>query len=165
MSEPHDHACDNHQAHELVAAADQHCRQRGMRLTDLRRQVFEVLAHAPGVLGAYDIIDALARSGGRRLAPISIYRALDFLLEAGLAHRLASRNAFVACPHRHGADDVVAFLICDRCGKVQEATSDVVGEALEQVASRLGFRARGQVIEMAGLCAGCAPADGGTAFA
>jgi Fur family zinc uptake transcriptional regulator len=165
LAHTHDTACDNHAAHALADAADRHCRERGMRLTDLRRQVFDVLAHAPGVMGAYDIIDALARDGGRRLAPISIYRALDFLLEAGLAHKLASRNAFVACPHRHGADDVVTFLICDTCGRVQEATSDAVGSALRQIAAVNAFRPRGQVIEMAGLCAGCAPADGGSALA
>jgi Fur family zinc uptake transcriptional regulator len=156
----HDPGCTGSHAHDLTQAADAHCRSRGLRLTDLRRQVFEALARAPGAMGAYDLIDALARDGARRIAPISIYRALDFLLDAGLAHKLASRNAFVACPHRHGADDVVTFLICDGCGRVEEATSDAVGDALTQIARLHAFRPRGQVIEMAGRCAACAPADG-----
>jgi Fur family transcriptional regulator, zinc uptake regulator len=138
-----------------LAAAEAHCAQRGLKLTDMRRQVFEVLAKTPQAMGAYDLIDALASQGHKRLAPISIYRALDFLLEAGLAHKIESRNAFVACPHQHGSREVVVFMICDSCGRVAESTSDAVSKALASLAKGMNFAPRGQVIEMHGRCAGC----------
>jgi Fur family transcriptional regulator, zinc uptake regulator len=88
---------------------------------------------------------------------VSIYRALDFLLEAGLAHKIASRNAFVACPHRHDSEELVVFLICDDCGRVSESTSEPVLRGLRDVARRAGFLPKGQVVEMHGRCAACAP--------
>jgi Fur family zinc uptake transcriptional regulator len=143
-----------------MRSAEAQCRTLGLKLTDLRRQVFQVLSKAPSALGAYDIIDALAQGGGRRVAPISIYRALDFLKEAGLVHKIESLNAFVACPYHHGRDAVVVFMICDSCGRVDEATSDAVDRSLKDVAARAGFQPRGEVIEMAGRCIACAAPAG-----
>jgi Fur family transcriptional regulator, zinc uptake regulator len=152
----HDHGHDHH--HDPVAEAEAHCARKGLRLTDTRRHVFEALAKSQQVMGAYDLIEVLAGNGHKRLAPISIYRALDFLLEAGLAHKIESRNAFVACPHQHGADEVVVFMICDQCGRVQESTSDAVSKAMASVAKGQHFMPRGQVIEMHGRCSGCGDA-------
>ena len=149
----HDHA--HHHPHDALAAAQAHCASKGLRLTETRQHVFEALAKSPQAMGAYDLIDALANLGHKRLAPISVYRALDFLLEAGLAHKIESRNAFVACPHLHGVDEVVVFMICEQCGRVQEATSDAVAKAMASVAKGMHFLPRGQVIEMHGRCAGC----------
>ena len=84
------------------AAAEAACAAGGARLPPIRRDVLGVLYSTHRPLGAYDeIADALAGQGRRKLAPISVYRALDFLVAEGLVHRLASRNAYVACPHRH----------------------------------------------------------------
>jgi Fur family transcriptional regulator, zinc uptake regulator len=149
----HDHGHDHD--HDPVAEAEAHCARKGLRLTDTRRHVFEALAKSQQALGAYDLIEVLAGNGHKRLAPISIYRALDFLLEAGLAHKIESRNAFVACPHLHGTDEVVVFMICDQCGRVQESTSDAVSKAMASVAKGQHFTPRGQVIEMHGRCSGC----------
>ena len=85
-------------------------------------QVLEVLLSSHKPLGAYEIIDRGAQSGSRP-APITVYRALDFLIENGLAHRIESRNAFIGCVHQHADDDLVVFLICERCGEVGEASS------------------------------------------
>lgn len=157
MAHDHDHAHnhDHSHDHDVMAAAEAHCARRGLKLTEMRRQVFEALAKTPQAMGAYDLIDALANQGHKRLAPISIYRALDFLLEAGLAHKIESRNAFVACPHQHGAHEVVVFMICDACGRVAESTSDAVAKSLASVARGMHFAPRGQVIEMHGRCAEC----------
>ena len=156
MGDHHHHGHDHdHHRHDPVAEAEAHCLRKGLKLTDMRRQVFEVLAGSPQALGAYDLIDSLASAGRKRLAPISVYRALDFLLEAGLAHKIESRNAYVACPHLHGADDVVVFMICDGCGRVQESTSNTVAKAIAGVARDQHFKPRGQVIEMHGRCAAC----------
>jgi Fur family transcriptional regulator, zinc uptake regulator len=165
LAHKHDHAHhahDHRHDHDALAAAEAHCAVNGLKLTDLRRQVFEALADTDRALGAYDIIEVLADRGTRRLAPVSVYRALDFLMEAGLAHRIASRNAFVACPHRHGPDDLVVFMICDACGRIEEGTSDAVSGALASVARKQNFTPRGQVVEMHGRCAACGEGrDGG----
>src|SRR6185437_14762106 len=113
----HDHArCSA----DTMAHAEALCVERGQRLTPMRRHVLEILAGSHKPLGAYEIMDLAARSGPRP-APISVYRALDFLRENGLVHRIESRNAFVACLHNHRADALVAFLLCERCGAVGEA--------------------------------------------
>ncbi|GLK81890.1 transcriptional repressor [Methylopila turkensis] len=150
----HDHdAC----AQDVIARAERLCSARGARLTDMRRRVLEALAadHAPA--GAYEVIERVTRAGERAPAPITVYRALDFLLAHGLAHRIESRNAFVACNHEHGAggSEPVVFLICERCGAVGEASSPGFSAALEALARAAGFHARAPVIEIAGDCAHC----------
>jgi Fur family zinc uptake transcriptional regulator len=103
----HDHArCEA----DAIAEAEAVCTTRGVRLTPQRRQVLALLASGHRPLGAYEIMDRLAEQGPRP-APISVYRALDFLMENGLVHRLASRNAFLACVQYHAASENVVFLI------------------------------------------------------
>ena len=82
------------------------CAARAQRLTPMRRQVLEALLASHKPLGAYEIIERLADK--RRPAPITVYRALDFLRDNGLVHRIESRNAFVACVHNHAGDDLVS---------------------------------------------------------
>ena len=130
----------------------------GIQLTPSRQRILDELCAAGKPVGAYDLIDRLTNATGKRLAPISVYRALDFLVENGLVHRLASRNAFLACAHGHGERESVVFLICDECGAVAEATSTRVTSGLASVANSAGFAARSQVIEIAGRCAKCATA-------
>jgi Fur family transcriptional regulator, zinc uptake regulator len=131
----------------------------GGRLTPGRRAVLDLLEQAGRPIGAYEMIDLLAGSQGRRPAPTQVYRALDFLVEQGLVHRLASRNAFLACGHTHGAAEPVAFLICDQCGHVDEATSSALAADVVNVASLKGFTPRTQIIEIAGRCSSCATSD------
>src|SRR5437763_10686900 len=125
------------------------------KLTPGRRRALEVLEAAGKPLGAYDMMELLGKDG-RRPAPISVYRALDFLVEHGYVHRLASRNAFLACAHRHHHHhEPVAFLICDNCGRVDEASSPRLAASLGEVAEKSGFFPRAEVIEIAGRCSRC----------
>lgn len=150
------HATDRlAQAGMALAEADRICRLRGVRLTPIRRDVLASLHATHRPLGAYDIIETLAGQDSRRLAPISIYRALDFLMEQGLVHRLATRNAFVACPHRHDERDRIAFLICDSCGGVDEIFSPDLSDALGRLFAAQDFSPRRPVLEVAGSCAHC----------
>jgi len=119
----------------------------------MRRRVLETLLGSHKPLGAYDVIARLAAHS--RPSPISVYRALDFLCENGLVHRIESRNAFVACVHNHGGDDFVVFLICERCGAVGEAPGAGVAETLKSSARAAGFSAKSPLIEVAGICAHC----------
>ena len=147
----HDHArCEA----DALAQAENLCMARGVRLTPMRRQVLATLLAVHQPLGAYEIMDRLAESGPRP-APITVYRALDFLLENGLVHRIASRNAFVACIHNHAANDNVVFLICETCGTVGEAPSTAVNQAVSAAAADLGFKPNTPVIEVTGVCAHC----------
>jgi Fur family transcriptional regulator, zinc uptake regulator len=128
-------------------------------LTPARQRVLDVLLAAHKPMGAYEMIDQLAKITGKSPAPISIYRALDHLVELGLVHRLASRNAYLACGHGHSGREPVAFLICDRCGGVTEVMSDALGHSLDGLAALKTFRTRHSVIELAGICAPCQSTD------
>ena len=125
-------------------------------LTPTRRRALEVLIQANRPVGAYEMIDLLAVADGKRPAPVSVYRALAFLLDNGLAHRLESKNAFVVCGHAHAAGEPVVFLICEQCGEVKEATTAGLTRELTSLCAAAGFHARTRVVEIAGRCAHCA---------
>ncbi len=147
----HDHArCTA----DALKHAEALCARRAQRLTPIRRQVLELLLESHKPLGAYEIMDK-ASVGGARPAPITIYRALDFLRDNGLVHRLESRNAFVACVNNHAFGDLVVFLICEHCGAVGEAASTAVAEQLKVAARSAGFTPKAPVIEISGVCAHC----------
>lgn len=141
-----------------LSRAEDLCLKGGVKLTESRRRILEILATEGRPLGAYDLIEKVAATSSKRPAPISIYRALDFLLENGLIHRLASRNAYLACGHGHAVQEPVVFLICDKCGEVAEATSPALSRSLLQLAGSVKFAPRVQVMEVAGCCQACADA-------
>lgn len=157
MSQPVFHAPD-HDHDRCSADALKHaealCIQRAQRLTPIRRRVLELLLASHKPLGAYEIMDRAAAKGSRP-APITVYRALDFLRDNGLVHRIESRNAFVACVNNHGSDDIVVFLICEHCGAVGEAPSVAVADQLKVAARAAGFTPKAPVIEIGGVCAHC----------
>src|SRR5579862_42234 len=143
-------------ASTAIAYAETQCAARAQRLTPIRRQVLEALLASHNPLGAYEIIERLAKRNAR-LAPITIYRALDFLRQNGLVHRIESRNAFVACGHNHDGDALVVFLICERCGAVGEGSGAAVAEALKASSRAAGFSPKSPLIEILGICSHCRP--------
>jgi Fur family zinc uptake transcriptional regulator len=146
----------NHErcAADVIAHAVEQCTARGQRLTPMRRKVLEILAGSHKPLGAYEVMDAVA-AGGPRPAPITVYRALDFLKENGLVHRIESRNAFLACGLKHDSGAVVAFLICERCGEAGEAPGPEIAGAVAAAAGSAGFAPHMSVVEITGICANC----------
>ena len=147
----HDHAqC----VADALTRAEEACDERGRRLTPLRRRVLEALAESHAPMGAYDIVERLKGSGDGA-PPMSVYRALDFLVAEGLAHRIESKNAFLACVRPHDEGEIVLFLLCERCGTVAEVTSGAVGRDVAQAARAVGFAARTPVLEINGLCERC----------
>lgn len=124
-------------------------------LTRNQSLVLGALEQAEGPLSAYSILDQLRGEGLR--APLQIYRALEKLLDLGLAHRLESLNAFVACahPHAHGTE-IIAFAICDDCGQVVEFSDDIVRERLTAWTQAQGFRPKRTTVEIRGECQKCA---------
>src|SRR5215475_5091939 len=147
----HDHArCST----DAMTEAETRCVERGQRLTPIRRQVLAALLVSHRPLGAYEIMERLAPRGPRP-APITVYRALEFLRQNGLSHRIESRNAFVACVHNHAAGELVVFLICEQCGAVGEAPAAEVASKLRSAARAAGFTPKSPVIEISGVCTHC----------
>lgn len=153
--EPHRH---EPRADSAASRAQAARRQSGVALTPGRRRILDILAREGRPLGAYEMIDRVAQDTGKRPAPISIYRALDFLLENNLVHRLASCNSYLACAHAHAPREPIVFLICEACGDVVEATSEAMQTSLADLARNARFAPRAQVLELAGVCRSCAGA-------
>jgi Fur family zinc uptake transcriptional regulator len=142
-------------AADALGHAEEISRREGLRFTTQRRKVLEALlaSHIPA--SAYDVIDRIAGEG-KRLAPISVYRALDFLVENGFAHRIESKNAYVACDRGEDCSpEATLFLICDNCGAAGEAPSEALGRLVAEETKRGAFLPRLRVLEIRGLCARC----------
>jgi Fur family transcriptional regulator, zinc uptake regulator len=140
---------------KAVERANQAFTEKNLRFTKLRQDVFEEIAATHTSIGAYDILARLAEKG-TRLAPISVYRAIDALLEAGVIHRLESKNAFFACrrmDHRTGRRPI--FLSCEKCNGVQEVDSEGIFDTIERLAHDASFQPRVKFVEVSGLCRAC----------
>jgi Fur family zinc uptake transcriptional regulator len=142
---------------ERLDAAAAICARNGAQLTPLRRAVLNLILAAEGPLTAYQLLDQL-KLVRKSAVPPTVYRALEFLIENRLVHRIERLNAFVPCneaEHAHGAHHAVQFLICGRCGSVAEIEDDQVTAALTQAAGKQGFTAGNAIVELDGICASC----------
>ncbi|WP_455202040.1 Fur family transcriptional regulator [Kaarinaea lacus] len=146
----HNHASCVKTALEDAEAA---CHESGLRLTDARRQVLELVwgSHAP--VKAYDILEQLQVKNPKAVPP-TVYRALEFLQNAGLVHRIESLNAYVGCGCP-GEPHIGQFLICKTCGAVAEINEPKITELLSEQAAQLGFATEQQLVELKGLCPQC----------
>ncbi|MEL7100146.1 MAG: Fur family transcriptional regulator [Pseudomonadota bacterium] len=144
----HDHAqCEK----TALAKAEAHCREHKLRLTPVRRAALEILLSEHRALGAYEVLEKLA-AAGHGSHPPAAYRALSFLTDAGLAHKVEALNAYVACSHS-GNSHTPVFLVCTSCNNVAEAEMNSHG--LDSAAHASGFEIKRSVIEATGLCPGC----------
>ena len=146
----HDHA---HCTSDALSRAETLTTASGARLTPVRRRVLEILLEEHRALGAYDVLARLAADGFGNQPPV-VYRALEFLVDQGLAHRIQRLNAFTACVHP-GEAHAPAFLICRLCQSVAETAADSARLALEDEAARSGFTVERSTIEALGLCPTC----------
>ena len=135
-------------------AAGQTCIWQGGQLTELRRLVLGLILEAESPATAYQLLDRLKETR-KGAAPPTIYRALDFLIEQGLIHKVERLNAFIPCNEAAPHDHPVQFLICRRCGSVAEIEDRAVSKALEHAAQRQGFHSSKAVVELDGTCAAC----------
>ena len=142
---------------EALERAEAICRARGGRLTPQRRVVLTKLLTTPRPLTAYELLD-LVRPEDAAITPASIYRSLDFLVEAGLVHRLDSTRSFVACNHPDHPH-AVQFLICRECGTVIEAEDKRIDRAAEDLGDRHGFTLEHRSVELTGVCGTCRTAE------
>ncbi|MDI9243933.1 Fur family transcriptional regulator [Marinobacter sp. CHS3-4] len=150
----------NHDACIADALADAKaiCQRQNARLTAVRERVLELIWQSHRPLGAYDILGMLA-ADGHNAAPPTVYRALDFLQQHGLVHRIASLNAFIGCTHA-GTRHQGMFLICHSCGNVLELSAPEVSDAIDVASADVGFQPDHVTVEVSGLCPEC-PAPNG----
>ena len=149
--DPHDHA---HCIADALQTAEAQCQRRKLQFTPVRRRVLEILLREHRALGAYDILEVLAADGMGSQPPVA-YRALDFLVSNGFAHRIEGLNAYAACAHP-GDDHVPAFLICRACRTVAETRAGLDQGQLGDAAEANGFVIERMVVEAEGLCPACA---------
>jgi Fur family zinc uptake transcriptional regulator len=148
---PHDHQrCID----EALALAERLCEERGARFTPQRRRVLELIWSNHESVKAYDLLEAL-KASDPSAKPVTIYRALDFLLEQGFIHRVESLNAYVGCPEPGNRHERL-LLICERCHTVEERPAPAVMEIVAGEIEAAGFTPRRQSFEVHGLCAECA---------
>lgn len=146
----HDHS---HCAEDVLARAEAVAQGAGARMTPVRRRVLEILLEEHRALGAYDVLERLAKEGFGNQPPVA-YRALEFLVDQGLAHRIRRLNAFAACMHP-GEAHAPAFLICRSCNAVAEAPAGPVRAALDAAALAVGFAVERANLEAVGQCPAC----------
>jgi Fur family zinc uptake transcriptional regulator len=147
----HDHGSCVEQA---IERARQVCASRDIRLTALREAVLRVLTSSHKALGAYEIIERLSAQG-RKLAPISVYRIIDILVEAKLVHRLESKNAYFACLSRHDDQPSMVILLCEGCDRVAEANASEAWDAIKAITKDNEFSISATVLEIQGQCSDC----------
>lgn len=149
---PHNHSSCVDAA---LSQAQTLCDQRGARLTRIRQRVLELVWQSHKPVGAYDLLPLLAEEGFNS-APPTVYRALDFLLELGLIHRLTSLNAYVGCTQPGHAHAASCFFLCRQCGCAQELESQLYDSISQKVEAQLGVTVEHQITELSGLCPNCA---------
>lgn len=145
----HDHSyCVN----DAMSAAEAYCAENKLKFTPVRRRVFEILLSEHRAMGAYEILEILAKEGHGSQPPV-VYRALDFLGKQGFVHKIERLNAFIACGHM-GTDHTPAFMICQTCNKVVEMENRP-GIGMREAANEIGFQIEAMVVEAVGVCPTC----------
>ncbi|CAO3420164.1 Fur family transcriptional regulator [Azospirillum doebereinerae] len=147
----HDHS---HCVSDALTRADSLCAERGARLTSLRRRVLELVWSGHRPRGAYAILEDLSQQDGKATAPLTVYRALEFLVEQGLVHRIESLNAYIGCA-APGATHSGQFLVCEGCGDAAEIDDSRIRAAIETAAAERGFRVQRPTVEVRGVCKAC----------
>lgn len=140
-----------------IAAAKKHCADGSLRLTPIRQQVLELVWQSHEPVKAYDILDKLKEEKSSS-APPTVYRALDFLLEEGLVHKIESLNAYVGCGDPvdlHSGQ----FFLCQDCGLVAELDDDEIHDVLDKKAKEFGFKTNSEMVEIKGRCQECCQLD------
>jgi Fur family zinc uptake transcriptional regulator len=137
-----------------IQEAEHYCQENGLNFTPVRRKVLEILIQKNTAIGAYEILDLLREAGFKNQPPVA-YRALDFLVQNGFAHKIEQLNSFIGCTHP-GKDHSPAFMICRKCDSVSEEEALTRDFSVSQIGSKTGFTVEKAVIEAKGLCHSCA---------
>ena len=135
--------------------AEHRCAEQQQRLTPARLAAYAELIAADRPQTAYELIARLESRQGRKIAPLTVYRHLDFLMKVGLVHRLESNQSYLPCDHPEHSHES-QYLLCSSCGQVDELESKRLGKLLNSIADQHGFHPSNAVVEVTGLCGDCA---------
>ena len=133
----------------LLRHAQDLCREKNLRLTPIRERVYRELVKSGGPVGAYDLVDRLSGEK-KRLAPVTIYRALEFLQDAGLVHRLATKNSYVVSHGELEGSATKIMFVDSKTGDTVEVHSSEVAEAIQRAAEQAGFKSIHPFVEVEG---------------
>lgn len=133
-----------------IARIENKMHAKGERFTAPRRQVMAALLEFDGTAKAYDLVESMGD-----VKPMTVYRALDFLVAQGLAHRIESLNAYAACAESHCAHKDSQYLICEKCESVEELHNHAIDDFIAQSLAKTGFKTQSKTIEIHGLCKQC----------
>lgn len=143
---------------QILQAAALQCQQQGLRFTTMRNNTLQLMLKQGEPLSAYDIMAIYKRRYQQDISAVSVYRMLDFLMQAQLVHKLLSSSQYITCSHiacQH-AHEIPQLLICDRCHQVEEISAgDSLVSELEATAVGTGFKLHAQQLELHGICAHC----------
>ena len=156
MSETHcSEQTHNHQSciNQALNSAEKICKKKSIRLTPIRKRIFELVWSNHKAVGAYELLETLHLENPKA-KPVTIYRALDFLLEAGLIHKVESLNAFIGCLKPEIAHNSV-LLICNNCHQTDEIEAQAVYENICQIAKQNAFSPQNITFELHGFCQAC----------
>ncbi len=140
---------------EWRSLAETRCRDLNERLTPARLGAYAELLSAKRALSAYELIERLEKRQKRKIAPLTVYRHLDFLTRVGLVHRIESTQSYLPCDHPQHPHES-QYLLCADCGGIEEVHSEDLEAALDRIAQKRGFKPRKAVVEVSGLCGHCA---------
>ena len=143
---------------DSLSLAESRCKAAGERLTPARREAYIAILSQDKPLSAYDLIAVLENLKGKKIAPLTVYRHLDFLMRVGLVHRLESTHSYVACVHPEHAHES-HYLLCSECGSADEVESRALGSLLDEIADRHGFQPKNAIVEIKGVCGDCVGDD------
>ena len=136
---------------EQLKVVEHKCAEHGARLTPARLTAYTELMSCPTPISAYELIARLEKLQDRKIAPLTVYRHLDFLMQVGLVHKLESKQSYIACDHPQHKHES-QYLLCSSCGKADELDSDQLGKILNKLTNQKGFKPVSSVVEVTGLC-------------
>lgn len=148
----HDHTL--HQGESLTEVARLTLLKSGEQWTAMRSAVFEALSSFAKPASAYDIAEAVSKLRGKRVAANSVYRILDIFVNANLARRVETANAYIVNEHPDCIHDCI-FLVCDTCGQTTHIDNDSISNGVRDAAITAGFMPVRPVIEVRGKCGDC----------
>lgn len=138
----------------LILAVEEASRSRGKRMTDVRREAVLALAALQQPQSAYKILDLINKKRGKKLSAMSLYRALDYLVELGFAVKIDSANSYALC--RDGGDcHHHVMIVCDKCGSLDEVHDSKALASIKKLADACGHALRNHAVEVHGLCEKC----------
>lgn len=151
MKRNHDH---NNCINKAIKNANDVCKKNFNNLTDLRKRVLEIiLSSKHKAIKAYDILEKLKNDDFSN-APPTVYRALDFLIENKIIHKINSINAYFACYEKNKTNQCY-FIICKKCSAINEYKSDVINLDIEKIAKKSKAKINSVNLEIEVECSDC----------